>query len=90
MNKTLADLRKEIDTVDDELVNLLAKRFAVVREIGKLKKLQQIQPLDERRWKDVLQKITEKAKNRDIPQDLVKKIYDEIHKTALSLEKDHE
>ena len=37
-NKTLEDYRKEIDKIDEELLHTLAKRFDVVRKIGKLKK----------------------------------------------------
>ncbi|WP_284617624.1 chorismate mutase [Aquabacterium humicola] len=36
-DKTLQALRAEIDQLDDELVRLLARRFAVTREVGRLK-----------------------------------------------------
>jgi chorismate mutase len=90
MKKTLEDLRKEIDTVDEEVIKILSKRFAIVRKIGKLKQEQKKQPLDEKRWKDVIQKIAKKAKEHNIPEETLIKIYNEIHNAALSLENNHE
>ena len=87
MKKNLEDLRKEIDAPDEELIMLLAKRFAIVREIGKVKKIQEKQPLDEKRWQEVVAKITAKAKKQEVPEELIKKIYNEIHNAALDLQK---
>lgn len=90
MTKSLEQLRKEIDAADEALIKILAKRFAVVREIGKLKQEQQKAPLDEKRWQDVVQKIIEKARKHNIPEEQLKKIYDEIHKASIQLQKSHE
>lgn len=90
MTKTLEDLRKEIDDADEQLLLALAKRFSVIREIGKLKKEHNITPLDEKRWNEVLNKIITISKKYTIPENLVKKIYEEIHISALKIEKDDE
>lgn len=90
MNKTLDDLRKEIDAADEELLHALAKRMDVVREVGKHKQQQQIEPLDEKRWQNVLQNITEKANKQNIPEDLIHTIYEAIHQSALKLENEYE
>lgn len=88
MNKKLENLREEIDAIDEEVVKLIDKRMQVVREIGKLKKEKNLQPLDEKRWQEVLEKIIAKAKKLNLPQTLIKKIYNEIHQAALKLEKE--
>lgn len=88
--KTLSDLRREIDTADEEIINALAKRFSVVGEIAKLKKNKKIEPLDKKRWNEVLQKVTSKTKKLQISEDLIKKIYDEIHQASLKIEKEYE
>ncbi|HVA96750.1 MAG TPA: chorismate mutase [Candidatus Acidoferrales bacterium] len=90
MNKSLDDLRKNIDAADEELLQALAKRIGIVHEIGKLKQQKQIAPLDEKRWQEVMQKITKKAKEHNLPTELIEKIFDEIHKSALSIEKSYE
>ena len=88
MNKTLEELRKEIDVIDEELLQVLAKRMHIVREIGKLKKEHNITPLDEDRWQEVLHQIIETAKKHNLPETSIKKIYELIHDTALSIEKE--
>jgi chorismate mutase len=90
MKKTLEEYRKEIDTVDEELLTVLAKRFDIVREIGKLKKEKDLLPLDEKRWKEVLEKINAKAKKLNLPKAFTKNMYDEIHKAALMIERNDE
>ena len=90
MKKTLGEYRKAIDEIDEELLKVLAKRFDVVNEIGKLKKEKNILPLDEKRWEEVMGKINNKAKKLNLPKTFVKKIYDEIHKAALMIERNDE
>jgi chorismate mutase len=90
MEKPLEKLREEIDEIDNEIITLIAKRFRVVDDIGKVKKEKNIPPLDEKRWRKVIEKITQKAKENNVPVELVEKIYKEIHQTALSIEKNHE
>jgi chorismate mutase len=86
MKKTLEDLRKEIDEADEQILSIFAKRFEIVREIGKLKYEQNIAPLDEKRWQEVVSKIIETSKKYHIPEEFIKNIYEEIHKTALKIE----
>jgi chorismate mutase len=90
MKKTLEDLRKEIDAIDKELLHILSKRFAVVEEIGKLKKEKNIPALDENRWQEVLSTILEKARKTGLSKDFVTKIYEEIHQEALKIERKDE
>jgi chorismate mutase len=90
MKKKLEEYRKEIDTIDQELLNILAKRFDIIREIGKLKKEKNILPLDEKRWEEVMGKINNKATKLNLPKIFVKNIYDEIHKAALMIERNDE
>ncbi len=85
--KSLDDLRKGIDEVDIEIIHLLGKRMDLVREIGKLKKENDMAPLDEKRWQEVVKKVSKIAKDHSLSQDLIVKIYEEIHKTALEIEK---
>jgi chorismate mutase len=85
--KTLDELRKEIDLLDNALIQVIAKRMEIVQEIGKIKKEMNIEPLDEQRWQNILKRINGIAKKYHLSEDLVKKIYEEIHHTALTIEK---
>ena len=87
MNKTLDELRKEIDNADEQIIQALAKRFAIIHEIGELKKAQQLEPLDEQRWRSVLEDKLQKAKFSNLSQIFIKKLYTLIHEYAIEIEK---
>jgi len=90
MSKTIDELREEINEVDEQLVRILAKRMDIVKEIGKLKKENNLSALDEKRWQEVLERTLENAKKYTVSEDLIKKIYEKIHATALEIEKKYE
>ena len=77
MNNKLKDFRKQIDEIDEQIVNLLAKRMQVVEKVGKYKKENNLPPLDNSRW----QKVIESKKG------FMKKIWKIIHDEALKVEK---
>lgn len=77
MKNQLNILRKQIDKIDESIINLLAKRMKIVEKIGLLKKKQNIPALDSARWKKVI-----KSK-----KGFVKKIWETIHSEALKIEK---
>ncbi len=87
MTKTLDILRQEIDNIDDEIIMLFAKRMEKVKEVGQYKSTHDIAPLDEKRWQQVLQKISVKATKQSLSEEFVKEIYELIHAEALTIEK---
>jgi len=86
MDSLLADWRKQIDKIDEELINVLAKRINIVREIGKYKKENGIPPLDEKRWQEVLKSKLSKACLLNISEKFIKKLYEVIHDHSLEIE----
>lgn len=84
----LDDLRKEIDLIDSEIVNLIAKRIEVVKKVGQFKKENNIPVIDNSRFKKVLNKVGELAEKNKISKDFVKDIYNKIHEYMCSIEKD--
>ena len=88
MDKSLERLREQIDALDEELLNILAKRINVVREIGKYKKARSIPPLDEKRWQEVLKSKLSKAHSWNVSETLVESLYNLIHEHSLEIEND--
>ncbi len=86
MQTPLENWRKEIDVLDKQLLELLAKRIAVVTEIGKYKKAHNIPPLDEKRWQEVLASKITQAKLLHLSKDFIINIYTLIHTYALEIE----
>lgn len=46
---TLQTLRSEIDAIDEQIIHLLAKRFAATRQVGQLKARHALPPVDAER-----------------------------------------
>lgn len=88
MSDELEDLRKQIDALDGELLKVLASRMEVVRAVGRYKKANGLNLLDEQRLQALLAGRQEQAAKLDLPKGLVAELYDLIHKYALEAEKE--
>lgn len=84
---TLVEGRKQIDSIDHQLISLLAARERVVQEIGQYKKDHHIPPLQPARYQEVLEKVGRQGAAEGLSEDFVKRIFDLIHEESLKLEK---
>lgn len=82
----LNELRKKIDVLDAELLQVIGARLKVVAEVGKIKKELGIPPLDSVRWNQVLEKAMTQASALGLRREFIKKILDTIHDEALLIE----
>ncbi len=90
MEKTLLELREEIDKLDTELLDLLSKRISVVKKIGKIKKIENSEIYDKKRQLDVLLKWKTNAKTGNISEELAEQIYKILHDYSLRIERSQE
>lgn len=72
---TLEDLRKKIDSIDDQLLQLLHERIVVMKQVGQAKKEEHLTIRDYQRESQKIADIEQKASILDIPQTLVKNIW---------------
>lgn len=79
----LDQLRSEIDKVDEEILDLLKKRQEIARMVGAFKKKNGIKPLQQERWKEVLNSRLESGKNKGLSPELVESIWQKIHDDSL-------
>ena len=82
----LEEYRKQIDEIDKNIVELFAKRFEIVKQIGKFKKENNIPVVDNNRFQKVLEKVENMAMKQGISKDFIDEIYYTIHKYACELE----
>ncbi len=82
----LASLRNEIDQLDQELLQILAKRLNVVREVGRLKKREHVAILQPNRWSEVLEKNCKIGSELGLSKQYVIDIWERIHQEALLTE----
>lgn len=84
--RDLSELRKEIDELDKRMIEVLAKRMQVVKEVGKYKKANDIAPLAPERWQQVLDSRAKIAQGLGVDKSMVTDILEIIHQYALKLE----
>ncbi len=87
MPKDLAEYRKEIDRIDDEILRLLNERSKSVIEIGKLKKQQDAEANLHTPGREaaIIERLT-KQNSGPFPSEAIRSVYREIMSASLSLE----
>lgn len=79
----LSELRSEIDNVDSELLHCLRKRMEISSQIGQFKKEHDIAVLQMSRWEQVLSSRLAQAEKIGLNPQMVKEIFDLIHKESI-------
>ena len=83
----LDDIRKKIDAIDTQLLDLLSQRADCVHVVGEIKKKEGLQIYAPEREELLLQKLVAKNEGR-LPEKSIRAIYREIMSAALALEDD--
>ena len=81
--ENLAELRRQIDQIDESLLELLAKRMRISREIGIYKKEHNMPILQTPRYGEILENRTKAGTSMDLNADFVGKILKEIHEESV-------
>ena len=79
----LAGLRSEIDDIDSELLQLLARRMEVSAQIGVYKKQNNITVLQMDRWKKVLEGLLASGQDLGLSPILINKVFDAVHQASI-------
>jgi chorismate mutase len=77
------ELRKKIDKIDTELLELLSKRNKAIQNIGKIKSENNLKIFQSKRWETILNESFKDAKKYGIHKDELKKILEAIHIDAI-------
>jgi len=81
--ESLAELRRQIDGIDESLLEILAKRMRISREIGVYKKEHNMPILQTPRYIEILEDRTKAGATMDLSTDFVEKILKEIHEESI-------
>ena len=82
-NKSMLELREQIDEIDDELWNLLVKRLELSRQIGKIKKENNEPILQVNRLDNIIQQRIEWGKKHQLPSGFVEQMMHLIHEQSV-------
>lgn len=75
----LAQLRKEIDKLDDQIIQKMAERMAIVEKIGEYKRDNDVTILQVSRWDEIMHKRTAFAKALKLDENFAGKLLELIH-----------
>ena len=79
----ITQLRSQIDELDNELMNLLAKRMRVCREIGMYKKEHNMTVLQPTRYNEILDKRGAQGTLCGMDSDFIKHIFESVHEESV-------
>jgi len=81
--ENLNELRRQIDELDNQLLDLLSKRMRVSREIGLYKKEHDMPILQTARYDEILSKRVSQAQDLDMDGEFMKTILAAIHEESI-------
>lgn len=82
----LVELRRLIDEIDDELIQVLHKRMKVIEEIGSYKKEHNITIFQLERWQEILRTRAQWATKKGIPRQYIEKICQLLHEESIRIQ----
>lgn len=83
LERDLAGLRSEIDDIDSELLQLLARRMEVSAQIGEYKKLNNVAVVQMDRWKKILDDHVSTGAEMGLSPILINKVFEAIHQESI-------
>ncbi len=84
--KSIEEIREHIDQIDQEIMELLGKRFGFVKEVVKYKNPDKDSIIAEERKNKVLQERRKLATENGLNPDIIEKIYKELIEYFISEE----
>ena len=79
----LEELRSEIDKLDEELMDILARRMKVVEEIGTYKKTNKITILQLKRWNQLINERIEAGERMGLSRKFILKLLETVHEEGI-------
>ena len=83
VTESITQLRKQIDELDNQLMDLLTKRMRVSREIAEYKKLHNMTVVQTTRYSEILDKRATQGSLCGMSPDFVRDIYEHIHEESV-------
>ena len=80
----LANLRTQIDVIDQQLLETLGRRMKVADDIGSLKKKRNVAVLQSKRWNEILGKMILEGEEKGLSEEFVLRLFKAIHQESIN------
>lgn len=87
MSEKLQDLRQKIDRIDDQILLLLKERVGFMEKIGTIKKQNGLSLRDDKREREKLEIIEQKASKLGLPVAFISRLWSAIFVQSEEIEK---
>lgn len=81
--ENLTLLRQQIDRINDELLELLARRMRVTCEIGQYKKEHKMPVIQQNRYNDLMERLVKNGEELGMSEDFIRQILAAIHEESV-------
>jgi chorismate mutase len=78
--------RLQIDSIDQQLIELLGKRFEISRKIAEYKKEQNLAPFQLKRWRSIIESRKVLAEKVGVNPEFVMRLLQSIHKESIAIQ----
>jgi len=78
--------RKELDLIDNTIIDVLGDRMGIAKEIGKLKHKENVAILQSGRWSNIIDKMVEQGVSNGLSKEFVKEIFRAIHVESINIQ----
>jgi chorismate mutase len=82
-NVELEYLRQLIDSIDAEIIDLIAKRMDLSEKIGFVKKERNMTAFQPERWQEIVETRGDKAENLTLSKEFILELYEKIHAESI-------
>lgn len=79
----IRELRIEVDSLDKQLIEVLGKRMEIVREMGDLKRRNNISTLQPHRWNEIVVSRAATGSELGLAAEFIFRLFEEIHEEAI-------
>ena len=83
----LMGLREQIDSLDREILQLLAERMNVAENIGRIKRENDVRILQEARWEDIMERALTSSSSLGLSEPFLRTLLDAIHIESIDRQK---
>lgn len=80
--------RKELDQLDQNLIELLSSRMGIAEQIGKLKQEKNVAILQSSRWNELMEKMIVIGSKRGLSEEFIEKLFKAIHLESIQHQQD--
>ncbi len=84
LHTAIENLRQQINQLDDELLQILAKRMKLADQIGTCKKENNITILQTERWIEILNRALANGRDLGLSKEFIIKYFDAVHMESIS------